>query len=388
MIPPAQALRSLLALKLVGIERKSHVMDHVFDEGLALFGGLNAIPKDSYLSGYSTRVSATRNLKLMEVWFNLVQDAGLPRGDSFDLDFHTVPANSQVEPLDKNFVSSRSRSQKGILVFLARDADQRVLCYANAAIPKSKRNDEILRFVDFWQRNTGKLPRELVFDSKLTTQKNLRQLDDDHVKFITLRTRSRQMLAKIYSTPSSAWRRIHLPSLTRIYRHPKVLDQRIHLRGYGKRIRQLSILDLGHEEPTVLLTNNFKIKTPTLITRYAHRMIIENAIAEAIHFFHIDALTSMVSLKVDFDLQLTLMASSLYRLLTARLPEQYHHSQAKTIYNNLLDVGGTVQITHDLVIVTLDKRARDPFLIDTRLADPPYTPMPWFGDKSLVLRFS
>ncbi len=48
----------------------------------------------------------------------------------------------------------------------------------------------------------------------------------------------------------------------------------------------------------------------TLITRYAQRMLIENGIAEAIHFFHIDSLSSMVGLKVDFDLQLTLAASS------------------------------------------------------------------------------
>lgn len=37
MIPAEQALRSLLALKLIGKECKSHVMDLVFDPGLALF---------------------------------------------------------------------------------------------------------------------------------------------------------------------------------------------------------------------------------------------------------------------------------------------------------------------------------------------------------------
>jgi hypothetical protein len=39
MIPAACALRSLLALKLLGKERKSHVMDLVFDEAIALFAG-------------------------------------------------------------------------------------------------------------------------------------------------------------------------------------------------------------------------------------------------------------------------------------------------------------------------------------------------------------
>ena len=69
-------------------------------------------------------------------------------------------------------------------------------------------------------------------------------------------------------------------------------------------------MELGHEEPTVLLTNHLRRAPSTLITRYAQRMLIENGISEAIQFFHLDALSSMVGLKVDFDLQITLMASS------------------------------------------------------------------------------
>ena len=47
MIPSGHALRSALALKLWSLERKSHVMALVADAGLALFAGLNAIPKKS-----------------------------------------------------------------------------------------------------------------------------------------------------------------------------------------------------------------------------------------------------------------------------------------------------------------------------------------------------
>lgn len=50
MIPAEHALRSCLALKLWSIERKSHVMSLVTDQGLALFSGLNVIPKKK-LSG-------------------------------------------------------------------------------------------------------------------------------------------------------------------------------------------------------------------------------------------------------------------------------------------------------------------------------------------------
>ncbi|MFQ5479563.1 MAG: transposase, partial [Candidatus Binatia bacterium] len=293
-IPAEQVLRSLLALKLIGRERKSHVMNLVFDEGLALFAGLNVIPKRSYLASYSSRIGSRGNVKLMGSWFQEVQRAGLSRGGSLDLDFHTVPANTDKEPLEKHYVSKRSRSQKGVLVFLARDAEERVLCYSRAGIPRSQQTDEILRFVEFWKKQTGAVPQELVFDSRLTTHANLRRLDEQGIRFLTLRKRSKKMLARIYGLPASAWRRVTLRNLTRTYRTPKVLDERILLKGYGEtQLRQLSIIELGHEEPTILLTNDPDAKPTSLITRYAQRMIIENGIAEAIHFFHIDALSSM-----------------------------------------------------------------------------------------------
>jgi hypothetical protein len=83
------------------------------------------------------------------------------------------------------------------------------------------------------------------------------------------------------------------------------------------------------------------------VTRYAQRMPIENGIAEAIQFFHLDALSSMVGLKVDFDLQLTLMAGGLYRLLAEKVGQQYSQAQAKTLFRNLLDVAATVQVGDD-----------------------------------------
>jgi len=387
MIPAEQAVRTLLALKLIGKERKSHVMDLVFDEGIALFAGLNVVPKRSYLAAYSSRVAHATNLRLMQAWFDQVQHTGLTPGSSIDLDFHTVPANTEQEPLEKHYVSSRSRSQKGILVFLARDATERVLCYANAGLTKAERPEEILRFVQFWKQRTGRLPEELVFDSQLTTYAQLDRLNQQDILFITLRRRSQKMLREIWSRPPSAWRRITLRSLTRSFRTPKVLDQRIQLPGYQGSVRQVTVIELGHEDPTILLTNNFKIDCPSLVTRYAQRMLIENGISEAIQFFHLDALSSMVGLKVDFDLQITLMASSLYRLMADHIGREYSRAQAKKIFRNLLDVSATVSIGEKDILVTLDKRAHNPYLVASGLTQSP-TPMPWFGGKRLVLDFA
>jgi hypothetical protein len=386
MIPAEQAVRTLLALKLVGKERKSHVMDLVADDGIALFAGLNVVPKRSYLAAYSSALDDRAIERFMAAWFNETPRAGLTHGTSLDLDFHTVPTNSSQEPLEKHYISSRSRSQQGMLTFLARDAEQRVLCYAHAGIAKDDQAGEIVRFVDFYERHTGAVPAELVFDSKLTTYAQLAKIAARDIHFITLRRRTRKMLGDIYSRPASAWQRITLPALTRLFRTPKVLDERVQLKGYPHQLRQMTVIDLGHEEPTILLTNNEKITPAALVTRYAQRMLIENGIAEAVQFFHLDALSSMVGLKVDFDLQITLMASTLYRLLAEKVGAGYDHAQAKTLFRNLLDVSATVSIEPERVSVTLDKHAHNPFLVKSRLADTP-TRMSWFGNKALHLQF-
>ena len=195
------------------------------------------------------------------------------------------------------------------------------------------------------------------------------------------------MLGEIWSKPASAWNRITLRSLTRTYRTPRVLDQRITLSGYEGELRQVTVTDLGHEDPTIILTNNFKITCPTLVTRYAQRMLIENGISDAVQFFHLDSLSSMVGLKVDFDLQITLMASSLYRLMARRIGREYERATAKKMFRNLLDVSATVSIEKNQVIVVVDKRAHNPYLVASGLADEP-TPMPWFGGKRLRIAFA
>jgi hypothetical protein len=96
----------------------------------------------------------------------------------------------------------------------------------------------------------------------------------------------------IHQVPSSAWRRIELEGITPAYRTPRILDETIHLRDYEGALRQLTGTELGHEEPTLLLTNQLKRSPAKLIGRYAQRMVIENGIADGIDFFHMDALSS------------------------------------------------------------------------------------------------
>jgi hypothetical protein len=386
MVPAACAVRSLLALKLFGNARHSHVMSSVLDEGLALFAGLNVIPKRSFLTEYSCRIEPACYPILMRDWFDTVSQSGLKWGTSFDLDFHTIPFHGNDALVEKHYVSKRSRRQKGMLAFLAQDADIRVFCYANGELGKDEQNDEILRFVEFWKQRTGHLPEELIFDSKLTTYANLNKLSRMGIQFITLRRRSKKLLDATAQAPASAWRRIELESTSRAYKTPRVLDQRITLNDYDGPVRQLTIAELGHEEPTLLLTNQFGRSASHLIGRYAQRMLIENNIEDGIDFFHMDALSSAVAMKVNCDLQLTLMASSLYRLLGVRIGNRYEVAKSRHLFRDFVDASAEISITEGQIVVRFQKRAHNPLLLAAGF-DKTDEVLPWLGRKRLQLVF-
>lgn len=386
MIPPGAALRSLLALKLFGTARHGHVMSVVLDPGLALFAGLNVIPKRSFLTEYSCRIDPSCYPELMRRWFDAVGRLGLPRGHSFDLDFHTIPFHGEDALIEKHYVSKRSRRQKGILAFLVQDAETRVFCYANGELRKDQQNDEILRFVRFWKDRTGRYPEELIFDSKLTTYAKLNELNRLGIQFITLRRRSPGLLREIDQTPLSAWRRIELKGVSRQYKTPRILDRQITLSDYDGPLRQVIVTDLGHEEPTILVTNQLTRTAAKLVGRYAQRMIIENSIADGIDFFHMDALSSAVAMKVNCDLQLTLMASSLYRLPAGRIGRGYEHTVSRHLFRDFVDATAEVEITESAIVVRYQKRAHNPLLIAAGF-DTAETVIPWLGRKRLRLVF-
>jgi hypothetical protein len=195
-----------------------------------------------------------------------------------------------------------------------------------------------------------------------------------------LRRRSKGLLQEIGTLPVSAWRRVTLDVPTRAYRTPRVYEQSVRLGG--RTLRQLYILDLGHDKPTILLTNDSRTHAK-LITRYAQRMLIENAISDAVRFFHIDALSSAVGMKVDFDLALLAIASGLYRALARRM-RGYADSQARQIFRDLVDMPAEVRISDNEVCVQFHRRAHLPIIIASGLLDRP-VPVPWWNGVPLRL---
>src|SRR5258708_3054852 len=343
MIPAGHALRAALALKLWSIQRKSHVMALVADEGLALFCGLNAMPKKSFMAEFSSRITPRKVSHLLAGWHTQLVGETDPRGRILQPRLPLRALLRRAPLVESHYLSKRSRRQPSILTFLAQDADSQVFCYSNADIRKGEEAEEIFRFIKFWTRQYGSPPQHLVFDSKLTTYEQLDRLDQEGITFLTFPPPPANLIPTIDDLPPSASPPINY--------------------------RQFFIKDLGHDLPTILLTNDKKSTMRQLILRYAKRMLIENALADAVRFFHIDALSSSVGFKVDFDMALLVLASGLYRIMARRM-RGYDDAQARQIFRDLIDMPADVAITDHQVSVRFHPPVRLPPL---RSSLPPHT---------------
>lgn len=383
MIPATHAVRAALVLKLLGTARRSHVMDLLFDDGVALAVGLNALPKTTFMAQYSSRLGRKAIVRLMGAWIDRLRREHVIDASSFNLDFHSISYFGEDPVVEKHYVPRRSQRRKAVLAFLAQDASGQLFCYANADLRKGEEADEVLRFVTFWEQQYGERPRHLVFDSKLTTYAKLSQLTALGITFITLRRRSPALQAAVATLPRSAWHTVHLDVPHRKYQTPRVVDQRVTLTGYTGTLRQLLIRDLGHDEPTILLTNDLKSSLKALITRYAQRMLIENGLADSVDFFHLDALSSAVALNVDFDVLLTIIGSGLYRLFAQAL-RGYERARARQLFRRFLDTTARVTISETAVTVRLPRRAHNPILLDAGVIGSAVS-IPWWHGRTLRL---
>jgi transposase len=385
-IPPLNYLLSALAMKLLGKERWSHVMAVSFDAGLGLFAGLNVLPKTTALTTYSYRTGRAMNLKMLSEWVRQLRSTDLLGGRTFNLDFSPIPHRGRESVLERNYISKRSRAEKSVLTFLAQDGETRAFYYSNATCLKRDRNDEVLTFVDFWRKTYGRKPPHLVFDSKLTTYEVMAKLDAQKILFITLRSRGKRLLRELASLPPSEWKTVRLEAPHREFQRPKVHESTFVARAVGLRLRQLAVRDLGHEQPPLILTNDWASAPKEIIARYAQRMLIENGIAEQIGFFHFDALSSAIALPVDFDVTLTLIAHSLYKLLTHQL-RGYETLTPKRAFRKIVDRRARIHIGERDVEVVYPRLAYNPVLITAGFGAARFA-VPWWGGRHLSFRFA
>jgi hypothetical protein len=383
VIPAISWMLSLLALKLTATRRVSHVDDLLIaDPAAALLAGLAILPKKSALTSYSRRLSHDHQRAFLAALDAKMISSGLASGEEaiFDLDFHAVMHWGRDPVLEKHYVPTRSQRARSVLTFFAQDSGTHNLVYGNADLSKATQAREVIAFCDHWKAVTGKDPKMLVMDQKVTTQAVLGELGERGVKFLTLRMRSRALVKYISSLTSKDFKTITLDR-PGPYNRPRVHeDPAVKLTSYPGTVRQLVVTGLGRDNPTVIISNDDDTKTRALIEQYARRMTIEQRLAEIIRAFCADALSSTVNLNVDLDIMLAVLAQALLAALRARLPG-YAAATPDTLQRRFLNTRGEIITSGDVITVRLSRRTYSPVL---RQADlPPATKVPWWGNRTL-----
>jgi len=384
-IPALSYLLSLLALKLTSTRRVSHVYDIAADPGAALLAGLTALPKATALTTYSYRLQHSRQAAFLTALDKAALAAGLADGEALNLDFHAVMHWGDDPVLEKHYVPRRSQRTRSVLTFFAEDAGTHTLLYANADLSKASQNAEVTAFADHWQQVTGRDPALLIFDSKLTTQAVLAELDDRNIGFITLRARHPGVTKALATLPASAWTSMTLGRAGNKTRRVKVHDDpEAQLSAYPRPIRQLAVTGLGHDQPTLLITNRHALPARQVIQTYARRMNIEQRLAEAIQSFGLDALAGAVPLNVDLDVVLSVLAHTLCAALRRRLPG-YHTATPDTLQRRFLNTGGIIEHDRGQTTIRLTRRTYSPILRQASL--PETITVPWWDGRTLRYQY-
>jgi hypothetical protein len=386
MIPATAALLSLLALKLLDKERRSHVNDFSFDEALGLFAGLNVLPKKSFLTAYSYRSTRAQQRALLAGWVGALSGLLFAQADTFSLDFHPIPYRGEAAGLETHYVPLAGKAEPSILSFFALEQDSRVLCYANANLTRAEQPGEVLRFVEFWHELTAADPAWLYFDSKVTTYPELSRLNRRGVWFVTIRRRGAAVVRRLRQLPANAWHKAVIDTPKRCHQHVRYVEEFVRLPGYEGTARQVAVEGLGKERPTLLLSNNTTETARSLLIRYAGRNRVEDGLGNCVNFFHLDCLASEVRLNVDLDAALTVLAQGCYRWLGKHL-KGFEKAAAKQLYRRFVETGGVVEVEAERIVVTLDRRSHNPILREAAL-DRDAPGIPWLGGRQIHFAYS
>lgn len=381
-------LRSLLALKFLSVPRRNHVMPLAEDSGLGLFAGLNVLPKTTAMSDYAYLMGPAPHRALLRGVIRSRAKLETFPTRSFNLDFHPIRhyGDPDVSRLEKDFVTRRGQSVNVVVSAFSQELGSREMVYAKANVLKKEKPRQVLEFVRFWKETQGEAPEELVFDCHMTTHEVLAELDRQGIVFLTVRERRPKEVERVLSVPAERWKSVKVDIESRLYQTPRVLDEEVKVMEYPGTIRQITALDFGKDKPTFLLTNDRKREPGTLLTRYARRTLIENNLGEQVHFFHVDALSSSVRIKVDLDVVLSVVASGGYRWMARQL-KGFETATAATIWSQLLDRRGTVEVTKDEVVVRVRRFGRAPVLLESKVSRDP-TPVSWLGGRKVRLEIT
>ncbi|MDJ0681507.1 MAG: hypothetical protein QNJ18_16790 [Xenococcaceae cyanobacterium MO_167.B52] len=211
-IPKLNALLSLVALKLSNVRRYTADDLWCMDRGLGLFAGLNVLPKAAWYTSYSHRFTRNTNLNFLKSLAQIWSEKGF-LSDTANLDFTSIPYWGEDDShLENNWSGTRRKAMKSLLAILAHAPESGIITYGDSSVRHQNKERVVLEFLDFYKEAGGEELKYLVFDSKFTTYQNLANLDDAGIKFLTIRRRGKNIVARINAIPDSEKRKVRVPA--------------------------------------------------------------------------------------------------------------------------------------------------------------------------------
>jgi transposase len=380
-----QACLSVLLLKLIGGKRLSHIDAYDQQSGLGVFAGLNVLPKSTYMTTYSCRCSETELIGLQEKVVHSFQqnDADFYQSAYINLDFHSIPHYGDEGEMEKVWCGAKGKTIKGANTVFAQDSQSNTVLYTRADILRSEEAQEVKKFVAYWKKIKGKVEETFVFDCKFTTYKVLDELDEDNIKFITLRKRHAALVRKTAEIPSEEWKKVYIPIPKRKHKHVSVHEKEVKLSGCKNSFRQITVKDHGRLNPTFILTNNQELSLKDVLEVYAKRWRVENKLAELVGFFNLNALSSPIMIRIHFDILWTMVADTLYHLFAQDL-RRFEKTLAPTIFRQFIDMPGRVIYDGEKFLVKIRKRSHTPILKGIEKLQNPF-PIPWLDNKTMEI---
>jgi len=142
--------------------------------------------------------------------------------DYINLDFHSIPHYGDKSEMEKVWCGARGKTMKGANTVFVQDGQSNTILYTRADILHNEEAEEIKKFVTYWEKINGEVDETLVFDCKFTAYRVLDELEDDKIKFITLRKRYAKLIKETLDLPPKEWDKVYISIPKRKYKHVSV----------------------------------------------------------------------------------------------------------------------------------------------------------------------
>lgn len=381
---PMQACLSMLFFKLIGRRKLSNLGKYEQDSGLGTFAGVKTLPKPAYISAYSRGCSEIQFTDLQEkVFANFKKKyPAFYNSEFIYLDFHPVPYCEDETGMFPVLNGAGRKTMKNSYSIFAYDGGSNEIIYARTNILKQKGPDEIKKYVAYLRKSKCDVNETLVFDSIFTKYVFLDELEDDKVKFLTLRKLHPNLVKSTYKVQKGKWSKVDLPAPKRKSKHVSIYESEVKLSGCTNIFRQITVKDHGKRNPTFLLTNNKELSTKSILKIYVKYWIMENNLEETFSFLNLNAPLSPLMVHVHFDILWTIIAGNLYRCLAQDL-ECYEKSPPE-IFKDFVDIPGSIVYDGNKFEIRIREQTHAPILNKLKISQTSFD-VPWLGGKTVKI---